>query len=386
MTVVLLDPLRPDMIPVAARTHLSGEVLVTEEVPTGLLWELDHFAPALAESDPSTTLVSTDITHPLVAARIAQGDRVIRSSASAGRDLLDAVALMDLLRRNGPWESRQTHASLRRYLLEEVYELLDAIDAGDQENLREELGDLLLQVLFHARIAADDPTDPFDIDAVARSFTAKVSGRTPGVLSGAHSDLETQIREWEEHKAAEKNRGSVLDGIATTQPALALTQKVLERLSAAGYPIERIAPDVVTVTVTAAEDSVEAATRQRTLDLMAHVRAVEEQARIDGIDLTTPEAWHAVLDGSDAVEGRADQNDASGAAGAEVAGEEEPDADGVVADEVVDAEVIDEAAVDEGVVDQVGAGNDAADAEVVEDAVVQNEVGETGAGDDNGAR
>ena len=101
-------------------------------------------------------------------------------------------------------------------------ELLDAIDGDDQENLREELGDLLLQVLFHARIAADDPMAPFDIGDVARSFTEKVRGRTPGVLSGEHADLETQIREWEERKAAEKQRGSVLDGIATTAPALAL--------------------------------------------------------------------------------------------------------------------------------------------------------------------
>ncbi len=95
--------------------------------------------------------------------------------------LLDSVALMDTLRRNGPpWESTQTHHSLRRYLLEEVYELLDAIEVGDQVELKEELGgDLLLQVLFHARIAADDPDAPFDIDDVARSFTSKVMGRTP---------------------------------------------------------------------------------------------------------------------------------------------------------------------------------------------------------------
>lgn len=297
MTVVLLDPHRPDMIPAAARTRLAGEVLVTEDVPAAALWELDRFAPALAESDPSVTLVSTDPDHPLVAARIANGDTVIAAERIGGGDLLTAVALMDTLRRNGPWESRQTHASLRRYLLEEVYELLDAIDSGDPDDLREELGDLLLQVLFHARIAADDPTAPFDIDAVARSFTDKVRGRTPGVLSGAHSDLETQIREWEERKAAEKNRGSVLDGIATTQPALALTQKVLERLNAAGYPTDRIDPATLTVTVTAGDDSVEAATRARTLDLMAQVRAVEEQARIDGVDLDTPDAWRAVLDG-----------------------------------------------------------------------------------------
>lgn len=305
MTVVLLDPLRPDMIPVRARAHLSGTVYVTEDVPTTVLWDLDHFEPVFTEDEIAGTLLSTDRHHPLVAARIAQGDQVIAATIPSGSDLLPAVALMDTLRRNGPWESQQTHASLRRYLLEEAYELLDAIDAGDQASLREELGDLLLQVLFHARIAADHPTDPFDIDAVARSFTEKVSGRTPGVLSGAHADLETQIREWEERKAAEKNRGSVLDGIATTAPALALTQKVLERLTAAGYPVQRIDPAVLSVTVTAGDDSVEDQARRRTLDLMAQVRAVEEQAARDGVTLDGPDSWAAVLDETAGLDGTA---------------------------------------------------------------------------------
>lgn len=305
MTVVLLDPLRPDMIPVRARAHLSGTVYVTEDVPTTVLWDLDHFEPVFTEDEIAGTLLSTDRHHPLVAARITQGDQVIAATIPSGSDLLPAVALMDTLRRNGPWESQQTHASLRRYLLEEAYELLDAIDAGDQASLREELGDLLLQVLFHARIAADHPTDPFDIDAVARSFTEKVSGRTPGVLSGAHADLETQIREWEERKAAEKNRGSVLDGIATTAPALALTQKVLERLTAAGYPVQRIDPAVLSVTVTAGDDSVEDQARRRTLDLMAQVRAVEEQAARDGVTLDGPDSWAAVLDETAGLDGTA---------------------------------------------------------------------------------
>lgn len=296
MTVVLLDAQRPEVIPLEARGVLSGVVLVTEDVPTSVLWALDHFEAATPESDPSRTLVGTDAEHPLVRARIAHGDTVFAVPRVAGEDLLDAVALMNTLRRNGPWESTQTHASLRRYLLEEVYELLDAIDADDPVNLREELGDLLLQVLFHASIGADDPRAPFDIDAVARSFTEKVRRRTPGVLSGAHSDLETQIREWEDRKAAEKQRGSVLDGIATTAPALALTQKVLERLTAAGYPVETIDPAVITVTVTPGDDSVEVAARERTLRLMAHVRSAEQRAKDVGIVLDSPDAWSAVLD------------------------------------------------------------------------------------------
>ena len=120
-------------------------------------------------------------------------------------------------------------------------------------------------------------------------------GRTPGVLSGEHADLETQIREWEERKAAEKKRGSVLDGIATTAPALAMTQKVLERLTAAHYPTETIDPDVLTVTVEVNDDSVEASARERTLRLMEHVRAAEARAKSDGIVLDSREAWESVL-------------------------------------------------------------------------------------------
>ncbi|WP_055474961.1 MazG family protein [Gordonia sp. HS-NH1] len=302
MTVVLLDPARPDLIPIRARGVLAGPVKVTEDVPATMLWEFDQVEPVFDDTaeDPESVLVSTDPDHPLVRARVDRGEEVIAAQAVAGTALLESVALMDTLRRNGPWESTQTHHSLRRYLLEEVYEVLDAIEAGDPVELREELGDLLLQVLFHARIAADDPDAPFDIDDVARSFTAKVSGRTPGVLSGAHSDLQTQIREWEERKAAEKRRGSVLDGVATTQPALALLQKVLERLTAAQYPVETIPADTLTVTVTAGDDSVEAQARERALALMSDVRAAEKRAVEQGVSLDSPEAWAAVLDDNSA--------------------------------------------------------------------------------------
>lgn len=301
MTVVLLDPARPDLIPIRARAWLTGPVRVTEDVPASLLWEFNHvdavFDEVLDETPVDSVLVSTNADHPLVRARLARGEQVITAAKVSGMALLDSVALMDTLRRNGPWESTQTHHSLRRYLLEEVYELLDAIEAGEQAELKEELGDLLLQVLFHARIAADDPEAPFDIDDVARSFTAKVMGRTPGVLSGAHADLETQIREWEERKAAEKKRGSVLNGVATTQPSPALLQKILERLTAASYPVDSIPAATWTVTVTAGDDSVEAQARDKALALMASVRDAEARARERGIELDSREAWESVLEG-----------------------------------------------------------------------------------------
>ena len=299
MTVVLLDSVRPELIPLRACRYLRGPVRVTEDVPGTVLWEFDGveavFDEVLADTPPDSVLVSTDPDHRLVRARVARGEQVIDVRSVSGMALLESVALMDRLRRNGPWESMQTHRSLRRYLLEEVYELLDAIDAGDAAELEEELGDLLLQVLFHARIAADDPESPFDINDVARSFTTKVMGRTPGVLSGAHSDLETQIREWEERKAAEKKRGSVLDGVATTQPALALLQKILERLTAASYPVDTIPAETWTVTVTADDDSVEAQARDRALALMESVRVAEARAKEQGVELDSREAWESVL-------------------------------------------------------------------------------------------
>jgi XTP/dITP diphosphohydrolase len=197
------------------------------------------------------------------------------SDQPSGWELLAAVELMDRLRRDGPWEREQTHESLRRYLVEETYELLDAIDSGDRDHLLEELGDILLQVLFHARIAADRTDDPFDIDDVARSFTTKISARTRGVLSGDGIDLQTQIEEWETRKAAEKARGSVLDGIATTQPSLALAQKVLERLAAAGFPDELVPADVAAVRISGGGPSVEDQLRQAVLAFMARIRVAE---------------------------------------------------------------------------------------------------------------
>lgn len=189
--------------------------------------------------------------------------------------MLASVELMDRLRRDGPWERDQTHESLRRYLVEETYELLDAIDSGDRDHLLEELGDILLQVLFHARIAADRDVDPFDIDDVARAFTTKVSARTQGVLSGDNIDLQTQLDEWEARKATEKARGSVLDGIATNQPSLALTQKVLERLAAADFPPDLIPTEVTDLRITADGPSIEDQLRRDVLAFMADVRIAE---------------------------------------------------------------------------------------------------------------
>lgn len=298
MTVVLLDPKHQDLLPFAAAKLVNGPVQVTEDVSASVLWALPHAEVAVGDDgDPATVLISTDRAHPLVVVRVDRGEVFLTPPPEpetvwrSGTTLLDAVELMDRLRRTGPWESQQTHESLRRYVLEEVYELLDAIDVGTVVDLRDELGDLLLQVLFHARIAADDPTDPFDIDDVAQSFIDKVTRRTPGVLSGEHSDLERQIADWEAAKAAERERGSILDGIVTTAPALALAQKVLERVAQAGFPRSQVDPALLDVSLELGGDSVEDATRQRVLDLMDLVFHAEGRAAQEGVVPREPAQW-----------------------------------------------------------------------------------------------
>ncbi|MFF1820872.1 MazG family protein [Kribbella sp. NPDC058245] len=145
-----------------------------------------------------------------------------------GARLIDLVRVMDRLRRNCPWDQEQTHESLAKYLLEETYETLEAIDTGDRTHLREELGDLLLQVAFHSRIAEDDGT--FTIDDVAGGIVDKLIRRHPHVFGTVDAaDAAAVEANWESIKAAEKQRSSVLEGIPTALPALALADKILGR-------------------------------------------------------------------------------------------------------------------------------------------------------------
>ena len=146
---------------------------------------------------------------------------------------------MDRLRSPGgcPWDAEQTHESLVKYLLEESYEFIDSVDAKDREGMREELGDVLLQVYFHSRIAEDHPTDPFSIEDVARAIADKLIRRHPHVFDGLQvSGNQEIIENWEEIKAKEKGRTSALDGVALAQPALPLVEKLLYR--AEKYKVE----------------------------------------------------------------------------------------------------------------------------------------------------
>lgn len=170
--------------------------------------------------------------------------------SAAGRALLDLVEVIDRLRSPGgcPWDRAQDHRSLARYLLEETYETLEAIDSGDQDHLQEELGDLLMQVVFHARVAAEDGS--FTIDDVAAGITEKLVRRHPHVFGTGETsqslanaptlEFDTPDRveqSWERLKAEEKGRESVLDGIPTALPALARAEKHLSRVARLGMDI-----------------------------------------------------------------------------------------------------------------------------------------------------
>jgi XTP/dITP diphosphohydrolase len=152
-----------------------------------------------------------------------------------GARLLDLVAVMDRLRSPGgcPWDARQTHASLVEYLIEEAYETVETIEESDRDGLREELGDLLLQVVFHARIAAEDPDDPWTIDDVADGIVTKLIARHPHVFGAATAETAEEVEaNWHALKAKEKGRQSVTDGIPAALPSLVHAGKVLSRSAA----------------------------------------------------------------------------------------------------------------------------------------------------------
>ncbi len=159
-------------------------------------------------------------------------------------NLQRAVEVMDRLRSPGgcPWDAAQTHASLAKYLLEECYEVLEAIETNDLELLREELGDLLLQVLFHARITEELPPErAFSIEDVAADLVDKLVRRHPHVFAGAPAgDADALNETWERQKIAEKGRMSATDGVPLGQPALALSAKLVARAARDGLAVRPV--------------------------------------------------------------------------------------------------------------------------------------------------
>jgi len=303
MTVILVDPRRPTLVPVDAVELLAGDVQYTEEMPVKVPWSLPSARPVSMGDDetaPAPVLLSSDPRHPAVQARIRAGERVIAAPAPrTGERILDAVAMMDKLRTDGPWESEQTHETLRRYLLEETYELFDAVRGGNADELCEELGDVLLQVLFHARIAEDAVDAPFSVDDVADALIRKLGNRAPAVLAGEQVSLDDQLAQWEQRKKREKTRASIMDDVPTGQPALALTQKVIGRAEQAGVPAELIPAAMLTVTV-GSETDAENDLRSAALGFIDDVRAAEK-----AIAAARGELDAAAVDHADADEWRA---------------------------------------------------------------------------------
>ena len=147
-------------------------------------------------------------------------------------NLIRLVEVMDRLRSPGgcPWDAEQTHESLIKYQLEESYEFIEAVEKGDRADMQEELGDLLLQVYFHARIAQEHPTNPFSLDDVARTVADKLISRHPHVFGDTKvSSSEEVLANWEKIKNAEKGRTDFDAGVPIGQPALPLAAKLILR-------------------------------------------------------------------------------------------------------------------------------------------------------------
>ena len=209
-------------------------------------------------------------------------------------ELQRLVEVMDRLRSPGgcPWDAEQTHQSLIKYLLEESYEFIDAIETDDRAGMREELGDVLLQVYFHSRVAQDHPTDPFSIEDVARAIADKLISRHPHVFENLEvSGTDEIIENWEAIKAREKGRTSAIDGIAMSQPALPLVAKILYRAEKYGVDlhvdeyssekatVKRVGEALASVIAWAHENGIdpENALRAQAREMIRQIQAAEQQ-------------------------------------------------------------------------------------------------------------
>ncbi|MGK5680921.1 MazG family protein [Actinoplanes sp. URMC 104] len=274
-------------------------VTVIESDPERLLAEL---RPAPTDGDPEDEQAVVWLAGPSGDEAFARtlGLRLAREPGLAelelmygswdppGARLLDAVSVMDRLVSPGgdPWKRRQTHRTLAPYLLEESYEAYDAIESDDTDALREELGDVLLQIVLHARLAEELPEgEAWTVDDVAGGLVDKMIRRNPHVFGGVEvADIEEITRNWDAIKKAEKTRDSALDGIALSQPALALAAKILQRTDRAGVAVPLPAgPDLgarllrAVAQAQADGEDAEQALRRTALAYADAVRAVERK-------------------------------------------------------------------------------------------------------------
>ena len=212
-----------------------------------------------------------------------------------GSELLRLRAVMDRLRSPGgcPWDAEQTPESLLKYLLEESYEYIEAVEDGDRTAMREELGDVLLQVYFHSRMAEEHSEEPFSIEDVARGVADKLIRRHPHVFGDTKVESSAEVLEnWEAIKAAEKGRTSATEGIPLGQPALPLASKMIYRAEKFGLDIPIAHPVEIAEETSEAQLGsillgivdqaqkqgldVEAALRAATKDFIAAIRATEQ--------------------------------------------------------------------------------------------------------------
>ncbi|MFE7617533.1 nucleoside triphosphate pyrophosphohydrolase [Streptomyces sp. NPDC057496] len=204
-----------------------------------------------------------------------------------GARFLDLVQIMDRIRIECPWTSRKTHEGLAKYAIEEAYELVEAIEDGDRDELREELGDVLLQVVFHARIAEEgrpgDGAEPFSVDDVAATLVEKLIHRHPHVFGDETAETPEDVHaHWLRTKAVEKQRESVTDGVPLGQPGLALAAKLAGRVRTAGLDVtpptgDGIGYELLALAVRAERDGVdpEAALRAAGRAYRDAIRAAE---------------------------------------------------------------------------------------------------------------
>jgi XTP/dITP diphosphohydrolase len=229
----------PEVVEAPADAGSLAELLSVAAAGDPVVWL------ALPGQDADAALLSA-LTVPV---RVLHGSHDL-----PGSHLLDVVGIMDTLRTSCPWDREQTHSSLLKYLLEETYEAAEAIETADYPSLLEELGDVLFQAVFHARVAAERPVAEggFTIDDVADVLAAKLTRRHPHVFGSVSVSSADEVnRNWEEIKKAEKaersaatggGHASVLDGVAFGQPALSLAAQLQRRAERAGVPGEATEP------------------------------------------------------------------------------------------------------------------------------------------------
>ena len=227
---VLSAPSTPDL----------ARALVAEAAAADVVWVMS------SDGDPGLTdAVAAEVTR---LGEPPEVEVVVGSWDVAGARLLDLVAVMDRLRSPGgcPWDAEQTHESLVKYLIEEAHEAAEAIESGDREHMVEELGDVLLQVAFQARVGADDPHRPFDIDDVAGAIVEKLLRRHPHVFADGTARTPEEVeRAWElikaeeraaqpAHRGGEAGHQALLHGIPASLPSLLAAEKLLTRWERSG--------------------------------------------------------------------------------------------------------------------------------------------------------